>query len=144
MTYRRLRVAATNDVAPVSRRDFLRLRVAEGRRVLELSCESLYMRYQDARSEAGRRQVSNHDDLTGAGDAATGFAAPTPEALFAELERQLAAADELRVLEHDWLDGGAFGREVGARVEAFRARGGRVVRAGVPPAPPAIGGASEA
>jgi hypothetical protein len=126
MTYRRLTVATTRDVAPVSRRDFLKLRVSEGRRILELSCESLYMRYEDARSGAARRQVSNHEDSMRSEEACTGFDTPKPDELFAELERQLAEANELRVLGHEWLDGGAFGREVRAHIEAFRRRGGRV------------------
>lgn len=126
MTYRRLTVAETSGLTPVSRRDFLKLRVSEGKRVLELSCESLYMRYQDARSGAARRQVSNHDDPTGPGSASMGLVTPTPDELFAELDRQLAEADELRVLERDWLDRGVFGHEVGERLEAFRRHGGRV------------------
>jgi hypothetical protein len=144
MTYRRLTVAETSGVAPVSRRDFLKLRVTEGRRVLELSCESLYMRYQDARSGAARRQVSNHDDPTGPDSSSTGLVTLTPDELFAELERQLGEADELRVLERDWLDCGAFGHEVGERLEAFRQHGGRVEFGGGSTPPPAAKRASEA
>ena len=126
MTYRRLMVQDARGRAPLSRRDFVTLRVSEGKRVLELSCESFFMRYHDARSDAARRQVSNHDDLAAAGGVSAGFDTLTPEALFAELDRQLAEADEVRVLGRDWLDGGAFGRELGARLEAFRQRGGQV------------------
>lgn len=126
MTYRRLMVQDTGGRAPVSRRAFVTLRVSEGRRVLELSCESFFMRYHDARSEAARRQVSNHDDPAAASGVSAGFDTLTPEALFAELDRQLAEADEVRVLGRDWLDGGAFGRELGARLEAFQQRGGQV------------------
>jgi len=126
MTYRHLTITDARDAPPVSRRDFLTLHVSEGKHRLELSCETLYMRYQDACSGAGRRQVSNHDDLPATDQAATGLQALTLEALFAELERQLGKADELRVLEPAWLKSGAFGTEVGARVEAFRKRGGQV------------------
>jgi len=127
MTFRQLLVAEPARAEPVSRRDFLTLRVSEGRRVLELSCERLFMRYHDACSDAARRQVSNHEDVPGADSALTGFATPPADALFAELERRLADADELRILETDWLGDGAFAREVAARVEAFAARGGTVV-----------------
>ena len=126
MAYRQLAVEETQAVVPLNRRDFLKMRVSEGRRVLELSCERLFMRYTDACSGAGRRQVSNHDELTSLGRPSAGFETPTPEALFDELERQLAQADELRVLEPDWLNGGEFAREVGARVDAFEQRGGEV------------------
>ncbi|NIW23126.1 MAG: hypothetical protein GWN29_00365 [Gammaproteobacteria bacterium] len=126
MAYRHLRVEQTSTSVPLSRRDFLRLRVSNGKRVLELSCERLYMRYADACSDAARRQVSNHDDFMSGSRPSTGFQTPTPNDLFEELECQLAEADELRVLEPDWLNGGAFGREVGTRVDSFEQRGGRV------------------
>lgn len=142
MAYKHLTVEQTDGAAPLSRRDFLRLHVSEGKRVLELSCERLFMRYHDAQSGAGRRQVSNHDDLTPWTQPSTGFDTPTPDELFAELERQLAEADELRVLEPDWLNGGVFGREVGARVEAFEQRGGEVAFGSFSP-PRASNGALE-
>jgi len=126
MAYRQLTVEETEEVVPLSRRDFLKMRVSEGRRVLEVSCERLFMRYTDACSGAGRRQVSNHDELSSIGHSSAGFKTPTPELLFDELERQLSQADELHVLEPDWLNGGAFAREVGARVDAFEQRGGQV------------------
>lgn len=88
------------------------------------------MRYHDALSEACRQQVSNHDDVPGVGVSPMGFEAPAPDALFAELERRLAGADELRILDSGWLGRGAFAREIGARVEAFRARGGVVATLG--------------
>lgn len=127
MTFRSMLVAAPARAEPVSRRDFLTLRVSEGRRVLELSCERLFMRYHDACSDAARRQVSNHEDVPGTDSALAGFATPPADALFAELERRLADADELRVLEPNWLGDGAFAREVAVRVDAFDARGGTVV-----------------
>jgi len=127
MTFRNLLIAEPARAEPVSRRDFLTLRVSEGRRVLELSCERLIMRYHDGCSDAARRQVSNHDDVPGTGNALAGFATPPADALFAELERRLADADELRMLETVWLGSGAFAREVAARVAVFEARGGTVV-----------------
>jgi len=126
MTFRRLTVPCDVGTTPVSRRDFLRLSVSEGRRVLELSCERLFMRYHDACSEAGRRQVSNHEDVPGVDDRPTGFQTPSPDALFAVLEQELAGADELRVLEREWLGNAQFARELGTRVEAFVKRGGHV------------------
>ena len=126
MAFRILTVEQTHTAVPLSRRDFLRLHVSKGKRVLELSCERLYMRYADACSDVARRQVSNHDDFVRDSGASSGFELPTPTDLFEELERQLAEADELCVLEPDWLNGGSFGREVGSRVETFEQRGGHV------------------
>jgi hypothetical protein len=132
MTFRRLTIARTSDAAALSRRDFLTCRVSEGRRILELSCESLYMRYQDACSGAGRHQVSNHDEPVRPDGPVTGLDTPEPAVLFAALDRELAVADELRVLERVWLGRGELGREVGARIEAFRQRGGRVELGSMP------------
>ncbi len=126
MSYRLSKSAEAGDTAALSRRDFLKLRVRDGRRVLELSCESLYMRYQDARSGAGIRQVSNHDDAPDPGGPGLGLQMLQPDALFAELEQQLADVDELRILESEWLNDAGFGRDVAARIDAFRQRGGRV------------------
>ena len=126
MTFRKFAVAEPERADPVSRRDFLTMRVREGRRVLELSCERLFMRYHDACSDAAQRQVSNHEDVSGMPDVPMGFAMPSVEALFDELERQLAGVDELRVLERGWLGSGEFAREVAARIDAFTERGGVV------------------
>lgn len=126
MTFRQLTIAEPERADPVSRRDFLTMRVSEGRRVLELSCERLFMRYNDACSEVAQRQVSNHEDVPGAADVPLGFAMPSVDALFDELERQLAGVDELRVLERGWLGSGAFASEVAARIDAFSERGGVV------------------
>jgi hypothetical protein len=139
MSYRRFIAAETSAAAPLSRRNFLRCRVSEGRRVLELSCESLYMRYQDARSGASRQQALSHGEATSNRESPTGFALPSPDAIFAELERRLAEVDELRVREREWLDGGDFGRAVLARIEAFRQRGGRVELGPSPAATAAAG-----
>ena len=113
----------------MNRRDFLLLRTRGRERVLELSCERLYMRYADAESGAGRAQLSGvcaEDPEPCEGEPPTEIVTTTTSQLFAELERELSGADVLRVLERDWLAGEAFQREVEARVDAFRRRGGRV------------------
>ena len=113
----------------MNRRDFLLLSTKGSKRVLELSCERLYMRYVDAQSGAGRREEPgqiNADPQSWDGEPPTELETPTTGELFEELDRELSNADVLRVLDRDWLDGGEFRREVEARVEAFRRRGGRV------------------
>jgi hypothetical protein len=62
----------------------------------------------------------------GAGEPPLEIAAPSAADLFAELERRLASANVLRVLDPEWLAEPELRREVEARLEAFRARGGRV------------------
>ncbi len=113
----------------MNRRDFLTLGTRGEERILELSCERLYMRYADAQSDVGRREepadvgAGSH---SWEGEPPMEIVTPTTSELFDELDRQLADADVLRVLQHEWLAGQEFGREIEARVETFRHRGGRV------------------
>jgi hypothetical protein len=112
----------------MNRREFLRLRVSGRERILELSCEPLYMRWVDARSGLGSTGVTDAEGPAHmwGGEPPLDVTVPTPEQLFAELERRLAGVDVLRVKGREWLVPGDFRREVESRIEAFRRRGGRV------------------
>ena len=113
----------------MNRRDFLTLRTRGEQRLVELSCERLYMRYADARAGVGRWQPPPPVGATQQaweGEPPTQIRTPTTAELFDTLERELAGADVLRVLQRDWLTGDEFGPAVEARVAAFRERGGRV------------------
>lgn len=127
----------------MGRRDFLLLRRVGPERVLELSCERLYMRWADASSGAGGateatrggRTDSNESGSSGPnapraepweGEPPSDIVTTSPEALFQELERSLADADVLKLRHKQWLADFAFALEVESRVEAFRSRGGRV------------------
>src|SRR5690349_15268592 len=115
------------DRGRVNRRDFLKLR--RGReRVLELSCESLHMRWVDA---IGRRaRISSEDPAPWeSGEPPLRVSAETEEELLAELDRSLAAADVLRVSDAEWLRDSPLEREVASRIEAFRKKGGRILLA---------------
>ncbi len=113
----------------MNRRDFLLARTTGSQRVLELSCERLYMRYVDAPSGAARREEPGEvdaDPQAWDGEPPTEIDTPTAGELFAELDRELSNADVLRVLDRDWLAGREFRRAVEARVDTFRRRGGRI------------------
>jgi len=113
----------------MNRRDFLTLRTRGEKRIVELSCERLYMRYADARAGVGRWEEPPPIGATQQaweGEPPTKIDTPTTTELFDTLERELAGADVLTVLNRDWLTGETFGREVEVRVEAFRSRGGSV------------------
>jgi hypothetical protein len=60
------------------------------------------------------------------GEPPTEIVTITTTELLAELERELARADVLRVLDRDWLSDRDFRRDVESRIESFRDRGGRV------------------
>jgi len=120
----------------MNRREFLRLTVRGRERVLELSCERLYVRWIDA--QAGAAFGDDLADMEGMEDEVALFDAtwdgeppldvivPTTDELFDELERRLRSVQVLRVTGREWLAGEDFGREVESRIEAFRRRGGRV------------------
>ena len=114
----------------INRREFLTLTTRGSKRILELSCERLYMRYVDARSGVGRpsgdARESGKSWHSWDGEPPTKIAVPTTGELFEDLEREFAAADVLRIRDRSWLGGEEFGPAVEARVEAFRRRGGSV------------------
>lgn len=115
----------------MDRRDFLLLKTKGRQRVLELSCERLYMRWADARSGVGS-PITSQSEPSGDGtqpwdgEPPTEIVTMTTADLLAELEHELTRADVLIVLGHDWLSDPDFRRDVESRIEMFRARGGRV------------------
>ncbi|HJN43528.1 MAG: hypothetical protein QGI10_07120 [Vicinamibacterales bacterium] len=113
--------------AVMKRRDLLLLRTAEHDRVVELSCERLFMRYNDARAIGGQLGgAEGAGDAPWDGEPPTDIEERTCEELFQDLDRELRGADVLRVLDRNWLVGEELRQEVDALLAAFRARGGRV------------------
>jgi len=113
----------------MDRRDFFLVWRKGDERVLELSCERLYMQWADACSAADAGDPERAGaSLTWSweGEPATEVVTSTPEAVLRELEQSLADADVLRLRDVDWLADAAFASEVENRVAGFRARGGRV------------------
>jgi hypothetical protein len=96
----------------MNRRDFLLLRPGGAKRPAVLSCEQLYMRFVDARSD-GRTD--------GAPDGAT-------EALFDALARDLDAVRVVRLTETSWMSCEELRRPLERVLEGFRAGGGRVLK----------------
>jgi hypothetical protein len=111
----------------MDRRGFLLLGLRGQQRVLELSCERLYVRYVDARSAIGSAPQDEDASLWN-GEPPTRIETESVADLFDQLERSLARADVLRVLDPEWLNAGDLRSRVDVRIEAFRRRGGRVER----------------
>ena len=129
----------------MNRRDFLLLRTEpQGLqalpRVVELSCERLYMRCLDTQVTGGQRDQSPDSGVPsaapalGCGSAETSqwggepparFAERTPQQLFEQLDRELREVEVLRVVDSQWLDGD-LRRDFENLLAVFRARGGRV------------------
>jgi len=87
----------------IDRRGFLLLRPSGDPVVIELSCEQLLMKYLDARVD--------------------GAAAD----LFARLNEELRGARELRLVDTTWLAREDLRQRLEPVLDAFRARGGRLV-----------------
>jgi len=114
----------------MDRRAFLRLTVRGKERVLDLSCERLYMRWVDAQARVGTGALA---DDAGAGAAVPWGGEPplevvaqTTDELLAELDGRLRSAHVLRVRGREWLAAAEFRGAVESRIDAFRRRGGRL------------------
>lgn len=108
----------------MNRRDFLLLRTNTNRRVLELSCQYLYVRHVDIQA-LGRGE---HADARppSEGEPPAVFEERTTDQLFEGLDRDLGEVDVLRIVNRDWLVSEDLRRQLDALVKAFRARGGTV------------------
>lgn len=116
---------------PLDRRAFLRLATRGRERLLEISCERLYLRWVDAPAKATPGALA--ETLSGwaehAGEPPAHFALQTRDELLAQLDVSLAGAQAVRLAEPEWLADADLRREVDARIAAFRQRGGRVAPA---------------
>ena len=111
----------------LNRRDFLRLRTRGRQRVVELSCERLYMRYFDAVREvdAGATEAAEPDPWIG-GEPPARLDRPGLDELFAGLRHDTRHAHLVRVHGSEWLPPGRLHDEVHAMLDECRARGGLV------------------
>jgi hypothetical protein len=108
----------------MNRRDFLRLRTEAAVRVAEVSCERLYMHYQQAQVAAMPAGVTVPEQ--GESEPPTEWTVRPTEQWFGEVERKLQGADVVRLVEPEWLVAGDYRRDVERVLAAFRSRGGRV------------------
>lgn len=111
----------------LNRRDFLRLRTQGRQRVVELSCERLYVRYTDAVREAasGGVEAAESDPWIG-GEPPARLDRPGLDELFAGLRHDTRHAHLVRVHGSEWLMTGRLHDEVHAMLDECRARGGHV------------------
>jgi len=101
----------------MKRRDLLLLKTSPGTRVLELACAGLYMRYLGTQRPSGPETVLDDYWL---GEPEPRVATPSARELFDGLERDLAGADVLRVVEPHWLAAAELRQEVDALVDQVR------------------------
>ena len=105
------------------RRDLLLFRTDREKRVYELACERLYMRYLDTRRPGPPVATAGDYWL---GEPEPHLTTPSLRELFDGLRHDLAGVDLLRVVGEQWLADADLRREVDALVAVLRAGGGRV------------------
>ena len=88
----------------MNRRDFLFLRSTPRGRVLELSCQALYMRTLagDAPTTQPENTVFDHEPWMG--EPPTDFEKPAGDDWLRQIENQLRDVDVLRLLDDEWLN----------------------------------------
>ena len=119
----------------MNRREFLSFRSRDRQRIVELSCECLYMQYLDVQLTWGPQEdPTPAEQQVWGGEPTAVFESRSVEQLFGEIERDLEQADVLRISEPEWLATEPLGQTVEALIAAFRARGGKVEL--LPPTPP--------
>ncbi len=107
----------------MNRRDLLLLKPTSNTRVFELACASLYMRYLGTQTPSA--PATTLDDYW-LGEPEPQLESPSARELFEGLQRDLAGAAVLRVVEPHWLADATLRQEVDALVARFKASGGRV------------------
>ena len=110
----------------MNRREFLLFRTDKEDRIVELSCQRLYMNYLEVEAVARVSWLGIEDEPNWGGEPPLVRDAPSLDELFGDVERELAAADVLRVREADWLVSEELKRRVDGLIADFLARGGRV------------------
>lgn len=113
----------------MNRRDFLLLRTEGSSRIAELSCEKLFMHYQDLNS--GFQQALEEAGTPGdadwwAGEPPLNISRVEPEHFFRDVLHQLDDIEKISVRDMEWLDQGDFRIRVETLLAAFKARGGEV------------------
>jgi hypothetical protein len=102
--------------------------MVQGRRVLDVSCQALYMRLLDAESMTSADSVSDFDPVLGEPPAV--FDTRTPDDLRRQLEQDFSDVDVVKLLESRWLDTPVLGGFLAPLLSQFAARGGRIERDG--------------
>jgi hypothetical protein len=114
----------------MKRRDFLLLRTEGSESVADLSCEKLFMHYQDLNAgfQQGNEEAGTPDDADWwAGEPSLHIHSSDPETFFSNVLEDLKEVNTIQVQDMEWLAQGEFRVRVETLLTAFKARGGEVV-----------------
>lgn len=108
----------------MNRRDFLLFRKSAGKRIVDLSCERLYIR------SLGVQLTKSAEPDSWDGDEPLRVLSESPiEELFQGLEHDLGAVDVVRVIDPRWLASKDLKERLDVILDRFRGRGGEVITA---------------
>ena len=115
----------------MNRRDFLLFRTSAGRRVVELSCEQLYMNFIQAQARV-RTVVHcggdrDHPDPDGCLVEHEPISQTSEQDLFSRLDAELQDVRELCLFDTAWLSCEDLNKSLDKVLSAFRGRGGRIL-----------------
>ena len=111
----------------MKRRDFLQFRADDSLRIVTLSCEALFMCFNDCRRQAGvttDNQIEDGDWWRGEPPAQ--LDGQTPDELFGSIAADIANENVLILTERDWLADTEFAGYVSRLLAEFRQQGGEV------------------
>jgi len=113
----------------MNRRDFIFLKNSDKGKVLELSCESLYMQFLDI--QTADRVYEDGADTTDpssclSSELPTQLTTHKVECFFGDLHAQLRNCSNLRLLDPGWIVAGDFGNKIEVLLRAYKASGGIV------------------
>ena len=113
----------------MKRRDFLLLRTEGNESVADLSCEKLFMHYQDLNAgfQQGNKEEGIPDDADWwAGEPSLHIRRSDPETFFRGVLHDLKEVNAIQVQDMEWLAQGEFRVRVETLLTAFKAGGGEV------------------
>lgn len=113
----------------MKRRNFLLLRLEGNECIADMSCEKLYMHFQDLNAgfQKGNEEAGTPDDAEWwAGEPSLFIESIDPEVFFSSVLEDLKEVDSIQVQDMEWLSQGEFRVRVETLLMAFKVRGGEV------------------
>jgi len=110
----------------MKRRDFLRFRSDGGQRIVVLSCQRLYMCYNDCRHMDSNEEIPLDGSDWWSGEPPMAVESVSPQQLFADIAAEIATADVLVLDERDWMSDREFADHMNRLLTDWRAQGGEL------------------
>lgn len=114
----------------MNRRDFLLFRTEGHERIVELSCQKLFVHFLDLSSGIARGKTEAGTLLDAdwwAGEPPLEIGTTAPDDFFRSIQADILRADKLHITDMEWMAQGEFRIRVETLIAAFKAAGGELV-----------------